>query len=38
MGCCDSDDKKKDQYKCESCGATSDKSKDCCGKPMEKIN
>jgi len=42
MGCCDSDDKKQDkkkgQYKCEPCGAVSDKQKDCCGKPMKKKN
>ncbi|HQO58882.1 MAG TPA: hypothetical protein PLT76_09215 [Candidatus Omnitrophota bacterium] len=41
MGCCGSnkkkEDKQKDQYKCEPCGATADKPKDCCGKPMKKV-
>jgi len=41
MGWCGSnkkkEDKQKDQYKCEPCGATADKPKDCCGKPMKKV-
>lgn len=40
MGCCDSNnkgkEKKKDQYTCEACGASSNKAKDCCGTPMKK--
>ena len=27
---------KKEVYKCKSCGATFEKSKECCGKAMEK--
>lgn len=27
---------KQEKYKCESCGAVSDKPKNCCGKPMKK--
>jgi hypothetical protein len=26
----------KQGYECEACGATSDKPKSCCGKPMKK--
>lgn len=29
-------EKKKEVYKCESCGKTSDKPGNCCGKPMKK--
>ena len=35
-GCCGSGKTKKDKYKCESCGFVSDKSGNCCGKPMKK--
>jgi hypothetical protein len=25
------------KYECEVCGATSDRAKSCCGKPMKKV-
>jgi hypothetical protein len=27
---------KEEEYECEVCGATSDRAKNCCGKPMKK--
>jgi len=35
-GCGCSSGKKKDVYKCDACGMTSEQPKDCCGKPMKK--
>lgn len=28
----------KDQFECKVCGATDNKPRQCCGRPMEKIN
>lgn len=35
---CGSTKEKKEVYKCECCGKTSDKHGNCCGKPMRKVN
>lgn len=38
-GMCGKPEKKKggkEKYECESCGSKSDKSDECCGKPMKK--
>ncbi|MDO8733644.1 MAG: hypothetical protein Q7K21_00600 [Elusimicrobiota bacterium] len=35
-GCGSGSEDKKQMYKCEGCGKTSDKQANCCGKPMKK--
>lgn len=34
--CCGPKKTEQEKYKCESCGAVSDKPRNCCGKPMKK--